>query len=83
MVYVDKRTGKGYEMRIGSRVQVKRGVAYKTSGGLKAGDIMVTDKGRYVSRKKHEWGKKKGGKQLEKAGYKLFKKGTVGRVRKA
>lgn len=81
MVY-KKRDGREYEMYIGSRVLVKRGKAYMTSGGLKAGDIFVTKDGRYVSRKKHEWGVKKGKRQLSDAGYELFAPGTPGRVSK-
>lgn len=81
MVY--SKNGKIYELRIGSRVQVARGAAYKTSGGLKAADITFNSKtGRYVSKRKSAWGKKHGKKRLEAAGYGLFKKGAVGHVTK-
>lgn len=81
MVYVSK-SGKAYEMRIGTRVQVKRGKAYKTSGGLTAKDIVVNSAGRYVSAAKHAWGKKHGKKQLADAGYDMFTSGSAGKVRK-
>lgn len=75
--------GRNYEMTVGSRVQVARGKAYKTSGGLKAADIMFNPKtGRYVSKRKHMWGKNQGKSQLAKAGYALFTKGAPGVVRK-
>lgn len=80
-MYQEKRTGKIYEARIGSRVQVKRGKACMTSGGLRAGDIMVTSKGRYVSKAKSEWGKKHGKKQLADAGFGMFTKGAPGVVK--
>lgn len=76
------KNGHIYEMRIGSRVQVARGKAYMTAGGLKASQIAFNPKtGRYVSRKKSAWGKTHGKKRLEKAGYALFKKGAPGVVR--
>ena len=68
-VYVVK--GKSYPMLEGSRVQVYRGVAYKTSGGLTKKDIYKNKRGRYVSLKKHKTAKKE--KRLEKAGYKTEK----------
>ena len=68
-VYVVK--GKSYPMLEGSRVQVYRGVAYKTSGGLTKKDIYKNKRGRYVSMKKHKTAKKE--KRLEKAGYKTEK----------
>lgn len=75
------RNGRTYAQREGSRVQVARGVAYQTSGGLVAKDIMFNSKtGRYVSKRKHEWGKKKGKSQLAAAGYGLFTKGSAGNV---
>lgn len=81
MVYVSK-TGRVYESRIGSRVQVKRGKAYMTSGGLKASDIVINAGGRYVSAKKHHWGKHHGKRQLSDAGYEFFKPGAAGKARK-
>lgn len=75
--------GKTFDTRIGSRVQVARGKAYMTSGGLKSSDISFNSKtGRYVSKRKSAWGKKHGKKQLERAGYGLFAKGAPGSVRK-
>ena len=68
-VYVVK--GKSYPMLEGSRVQVYRGVAYKTSGGLTKKDIYKNKRGRYVSLKKHKTAKKE--KRLEKAGYEVEK----------
>lgn len=82
MAYVHRRTGKVYEQRIGSRVQVKRGKAFMTSGGLMASGIIQTKAGRYVSKVKSEWGKKHGKKQFEQSGYALFGKGGPGEVRK-
>ena len=82
MTYTHKKTGKEYEMRIGSKLLVKRGKAHRTSGGLVAKDIVVTKAGRYVSRKKSEHMKKHGKKQFEKAGYALFSKGAPGEVRR-
>jgi len=55
----------------GSRVQVYRGVAYKTSGGLTKKNLFKNKRGRYVSLKKHKTAKKD--KRLEKAGYKTQK----------
>ena len=69
-LYVDK-SGKSYPMLEGSRVQVYRGVAYKTSGGLTKKNLFKNKRGRYVSLKKHKTAKKD--KRLEKAGYKTQK----------
>ena len=69
-LYVDK-SGKSYSMLEGSRVQVYRGVAYKTSGGLTKKNLFKNKRGRYVSLKKHKTAKKD--KRLEKAGYKTQK----------
>lgn len=63
--------GKSYHILEGSRVQVFRGVAYKTSGGLTKKNIYKNKRGRYVSLKKHKTAKKE--KRLEKAGYKTNK----------
>ena len=49
--------GKIYESLLGSCVQVKRGKAYVTSGGLKARGILINSTGRYVSASKYAWGK--------------------------
>lgn len=68
-VYVVK--GKSYPMLVGSRVQVHRGVAYKTTGGLTKKDIYKNKRGRYVSLKKFKTAKKE--RRLENAGYKTVK----------
>jgi len=70
--------GHKYEILEGSRAQVLHGTAYKTSGGLKKGDIMMNKNGRIVSRKKHATAKKE--KRLVKAGYGT-KKGKFGFVK--
>ena len=75
-LYVVK--GKSYSQLQGKRVQVHRGVAYKTSGGLTKKDIIFNKRGRYVSLKKHKTAKKE--KRLEKAGYKT-EKGKFGSVK--
>lgn len=59
---------------VGTKAQVYHGTAKHTSGGLVKKDLMLTKKGRIVSRKKHAAGKK-ALKRLLKAGYKA-KKGT-------
>ncbi len=66
--------------RIGSKAEVYHGSAQKTSGGLKKKDLMK-HKGRIVSRKKHEAGKK-AIKRLFALGYKP-KKGTFKLMRKS
>lgn len=78
--------GKKYDVLIGSRAQVHHETAYKTTGGLKKGDIMMNKHGRIVSKKKHATAKRE--KRLEKAGYKpkkgkfvLMRRGS--RTRKA
>ena len=70
--------GKSYDMLEGSRAQVWHGTAYKTSGGLKKGDIMMNKSKRIVSRSKHASASKE--KRLIKAGYGT-KKGKFGFVR--
>lgn len=72
--------GKKYELLVGSRAQVHHGTAYKTSGNLKKGDLMMNKHGRIVSKKKHATAKKE--KRLEKAGYKP-KKGKFVPMRKS
>lgn len=75
--------GKSFKQLVGSRQQVAHGTAYKTTYGkdaLKIGDIKKNKWGRYVSRKKSAWGKKRGLKQLRLAGY-TTKKGTFGAVK--
>lgn len=41
----------------GSKEEVYAGLASKTGGGLKAEDLMQNEKGKIVSKKKHELGK--------------------------
>ena len=72
--------GVKYELLVGSRAQVYHGTAYKTSGGLKKGDLLQNKNGRVVSRRKHATAKKE--KRLEKAGY-FTKKGKFGYVKKS
>jgi hypothetical protein len=71
--------GKKYPHLIGSRVQVKNGTAYKTTGGLCSGDLMTNKWGRIVSRLKHKTAKRE--RRLEKAGF-FAKKGEFGVVKK-
>jgi hypothetical protein len=58
---------KGIEQRVGSKYLVFSGKALRTSGGLYKKDLMMNKRGRIVSKKKHELGKKN----------KLFKKLTT------
>jgi len=71
--------GKKFSILIGSRVQVYNGTAYKTNGGLIAGDLMRNKWGRIVSKKKYLTAKKE--KRLEKNGY-FAQKGKFGYVKK-
>ena len=74
--------GKSYKYLVGKRKMVALGSAYKTTYGKYAlfqKDIVKNKWGRYVSKKKAEWGKKKGLKQLRLAGY-TTKKGKFGAV---
>jgi hypothetical protein len=70
--------GHKYPILIGSRAEVWHGTAFKTSGGLKKGDIMQNKNGRIVSKSKHATAKKE--KRLIKAGYGT-KKGKFGYVK--
>lgn len=75
--------GKSYKYLVGKRKMVALGSAYKTTYGKDAlfqKDIVKNKWGRYVSKKKAEWGKKKGLKQLRLAGY-TTKKGKFGAVK--
>jgi len=72
--------GKKYPELFGSRIQVLRGSAYKTAGGLLAEDLMMNKHGRVVSVLKHKTAKKE--RRLEKAGY-FTKKGKFGFVKRA
>jgi hypothetical protein len=72
--------GKKYPELFGSRIQVLRGSAYKTAGGLLAEDLMMNKHGRVVSVLKHKTAKKE--RRLEKAGY-FTKKGKFGFVKRS
>ena len=48
---------KGSGIKKGSKLQVYNGTADKTSGGLTKTDLMKNDKGKVVSKKRHEIGK--------------------------
>ena len=78
---LSRNTRRGYQKMVGSKVEVKRGVAHHTSGGLRAKDIVRLRDGRHVSKKKHLWGKRNGLRQLREAGYAPFRKGQAGVVR--
>lgn len=69
-----------FKKTIGSKAEVFHGVCEKTSGGLKKKDLMK-HKGRIISRKKHQLGKK-AIKHLFALGYKP-KKGTFKLMRKS
>ena len=74
--------GKKFKQTVGSRVQVWHGTAEKTSygkDGLRKKDL-VKHKGRILSRKKHNWGKRHGLKQLRDAGY-TTQKGKFGAIK--
>ena len=72
--------GKTYEILVGSRAEVWHGKAYKTMGNLTRNDLIMNNRGRIVSKKKHNTAKKE--KRLEKAGY-FTEKGKFGFVKKA
>lgn len=72
--------GKSYPELIGSRIQVLRGNAYKTAGGLLADDLIMNKHGRVVSALKHKTAKKE--RRLEKAGY-FTQKGKFGFVKRS
>lgn len=80
MVYV--KGAKGYDSRLGSRAQVMHGTAYMTGGGLRKAHLKYNKHGRIVSKKLSAAGKKTLSR-LTRAGYKPFKKGEVGQVRRA
>lgn len=71
-------SGQSFEQLFGSRAQVWHGTAYKTSGGLNKGDLMMNKHGRVVSRAKHSTAKREN--RLVKAGYGT-KKGKFGYVK--
>lgn len=49
--------GRAKRYSIGTKLQVWRGLASKTPGGLTKGDLMISKSGKVVSIKKHEMGK--------------------------
>ena len=71
--------GKKYPELFGSRTQVFRGNAYKTSGGLVCDTLIMNKHGRIVSAAKHKTAKKE--KRLEKAGF-FTQKGKFGYVKR-
>ena len=77
-VYVIK--GESFPELIGSRIQVLRGNAYKTSGGLLVDDLIMNKHGRVVSALKHKTAKKE--RRLEKAGF-FTQKGKFGFVKRS
>ena len=70
--------GKKFMVLIGTRAQVWHGTAYKTSGGLKKGELMQNKSGRIVSEKKHQSAKREN--RLLKHGYGT-KKGKFGWIK--
>ena len=68
-----------FEKLVGSRAQVWHGTAYKTKGDLCKSDLLMTKRGKLVSKKKHFSAKKD--KRLEKHGY-FTVKGKFGYVKK-
>lgn len=70
--------GQKYPELFGSRIQVFRKNAYKTTGGLTTGDLIMNKHGRVVSAIKHKTAKKE--KRLQNAGF-LTKKGTFGFIK--
>ncbi len=71
----------GFVRTVGSKAEVYHSTCLRTSGGLKKKDLMMTKKGRIVSRKKHAQGKK-AIKRLFALGYKP-KKGKFSLMRKS
>ena len=65
-------------MRIGSRLQVFKGVAKQTSGGLKKGDLSKSKTGKIVSKKKQTQAKRKS----NLTGYLVGQRRRGARVRK-
>ena len=70
--------GKKYPELFGSRIQVFRGNAYKTTGDLTADKLIMNKHGRVVSAAKHKTAKKE--KRLQKAGFGT-QKGKFGYVK--
>ncbi len=71
----------GFKTRYGSRVQVWNKSAWMTTSGLKRSDLMMNKRGRIVSKKKHELGKKN--KLFKKLTQALVKKGKFHLITKA
>ena len=70
-----------FKRTVGTKAEVWHSTCLKTSGGLKKKDLMMTSKGRIVSRKKHAAGKK-AIKRLFALGYKP-QKGRFSLMRKS
>ena len=73
------KSGKEYPSNVGSNAQVWHGSKDKTPGGLTKNDLMKTDKGRIVSKKKHAAGLKQFNKPGVREAFqaRMFKKGTA------
>ena len=67
-----RKNMQGGKIAVGSKAQVYHGTADRTSGGLVKSDLLMNKRGRIVSRKKMEAGKK-AIKRLEALGYKAKK----------
>ena len=70
-----------FKRTVGTKAEVWHSTCLRTSGGLKKKDLMMTKKGRIVSKKKHALGKKSI-KRLFALGYKP-KKGKFSLMRKS
>ena len=73
------KSGKEYPANVGSNAQVWHGSKEKTPGGLTKNDLMKTDKGRIVSKKKHAAGLKQFNKPGVREAFqaRMFKKGSA------
>jgi hypothetical protein len=69
---VTRKNMHGGKIAVGSKAQVFHGTADRTSGGLVKSDLLMNKRGRIVSRKKMEAGKK-AIRHLEALGYKAKK----------
>ena len=70
--------GKTYKVLKGSRAAVWHETAYKTSGGLVKSDLVKNNRGRIVSKSKHNKMKTEKGSRFRKAGFTLASKGKWG-----
>tara|TARA_A100001011_G_C14006647_1_gene713710 strand:+ start:367 stop:705 length:339 start_codon:yes stop_codon:yes gene_type:complete len=70
--------GKTYKVLKGSRAAVWHETAFKTSGGLEKKDLVKNNRGRIVSKSKHNKMKTEKGSRFRKAGYELAKRGKWG-----